>query len=437
MNTVNNKTSCSLFSGAGFGDMGFEAAGFNHLLLCEVDKKRTEFTSLNFPNSKVLTVDIAKETKSICKELNQKLKYENQEQLFLLYATPPCQGMSKNGIGTILKAMSENKRPDLDKRNKLYLPVIDIVKNNRPKWIFFENVCRLFNFKDIDSEGNIKTIPEILEEEFYKLGYVGKFELVQMADYGLPQTRLRSVGIFRQKENTDIDQRCSFIPPKTILSSSERFTLRDAIGSSERLDASTNETRASVKNTLHRVPKWRDELYHWLKHTPEGASAFGNNTCITCNNINEKKDVYCSKCGTLLAKPTKKHGNQRRIIKGFVSAYKRMYWDKPASTITTRSAYACSDHKVHPSENRVLSIYETAILQGINVENVTWSKKDGNQFNDTLLRELIGECVPPLFTKIVGEYILEIENRINSDAKIEQLVSKSNPPQQCLDLHFG
>lgn len=437
MNRVINKTSCSLFSGAGFGDMGFEAAGFDHLLLCEVDKKRTEFTSLNFPDSKVLTVDISKETKLISKELNQELRNKKQEQLFLLYATPPCQGMSKNGIGTILKAMSENKRPDLDKRNKLYLPVIEIVRDNLPKWIFFENVCRLFNFKDIDSKGNIKTIPEILEEEFYKLGYVGKFELVQMADYGLPQTRLRSVGIFRQKENTGLNQKCSFIPPKAIKDPTDRLTLRDAIGSSEKLDALTNETRVSINNSLHRVPKWRDELYHWLKHTPEGASAFENNTCTSCKKTNGKSDIYCSKCGELLPKPTKTHGTERKIIKGFVSAYKRMYWDKPASTITTRSAYACSDHKVHPTENRVLSIYETAILQGINVEDVTWSKKDGKQFNDTLLRELIGECVPPLFTKIVGEYILEIEERIHSDTNIKQFVSKLNPPQQNLDLHFG
>lgn len=437
MNSMKNKTSCSLFSGAGFGDMGFESAGFNHILLCEVDEKRTEFTSLNFPNSKVLTVDIAENIDSISEKIDQELKHRKQENLFLLYATPPCQGMSKNGIGTILKAMSENKRPDLDKRNKLYLPVIDIVKNNMPKWIFFENVCRLFNFKDIDSEGNVKTIPEILEEEFYKLGYIGKFELVQMADYGLPQTRLRSVGIFRQKENTGLNKTCSFIPPKTIKRPTERLTLRDAIASSEKLDASTNEKRASLQNPLHRVPKWRDELYHWLKHTPEGASAFENNTCVSCENENKKLDIYCSECGTLLPKPTKIHGSQRKIIKGFVSAYKRMYWDKPASTITTRSAYACSDHKVHPSENRVLSIYETAVLQGININDVIWNKKDGKQFNDTLLRELIGECVPPLFTKIVGEYILEVEERINSNKNIEQLISNLNPPQQCLDLRFG
>jgi DNA (cytosine-5)-methyltransferase 1 len=408
----NLRTSVSLFSGAGFGDMGFEAAGFNHDLLCEIDPSRTAFTSQNFPNAKVLTVDIAKNVEKINTEIQSLLTKTQEQNLFLLYATPPCQGMSKNGIGTILKAMDGGKRPSVDKRNKLYLPVIEIVKLNKPKWIFFENVCRLFNFKDIDSNGNIRTLPEIIEDAFYKLGYVGKFELVQIADYGLPQTRSRSVGIFRQKEGTNFSENCSFLPPKIIDKPENRITLRDVISNCESLDSLKHETRISEHNSLHRVPKWREELYHWMKHTSEGASAFDNNECVNCGHINEKDDIDCSKCNEALPKPTVTKGGKRKKIKGFVSAYKRMYWDKPASTITTRSAYACSDHKAHPNENRVLSIYEIALLQGIDIEKVKWTNETGTQFPDTLLRELIGESVPPLFTKIVGEHIVKIENEI-------------------------
>lgn len=131
-----NRTSASLFSSAGFGDMGFESAGFEHLLLCEIDPKRTNFTSVNFPNARVLTTDVAESVDEISSEIQLQLRKEGIDELFLLYATPPCQGMSKNGIGTILKAMEESKRPKVDKRNHLYLPVIDVVKNTLPKWIF-------------------------------------------------------------------------------------------------------------------------------------------------------------------------------------------------------------------------------------------------------------------------------------------------------------
>ena len=367
----------------------------------------------------------------ITSEIKLGLDKKGIDQLFLLYATPPCQGMSKNGIGSILKAMTEEKRPKIDKRNHLYIPVIDTVKKTLPKWIFFENVCRLFNFKDVDYDGNVRLIPEIIESEFHALGYVGTFEKVQMADYGLAQTRLRTVGIFRKKENLPLKENCSFIPPKVIVDPRKRITLRDVISKNESLVANCNKQRTSEKHRLHRVPKWRDELNFWMKHTPEGLSAFDNNICVDCKTENNKADFKCINCGELLPKPTIVKNENRKIIKGFVSAYKRMYWDKPASTITTRSAYACSDHKVHPEEDRVLSILEIAVLQGIDVDAVNWLDKNGKQFSDTLLRELIGESVPPLFTKIVGNYISEIENTISKN-KINDLLKmisqkESNP----------
>ena len=401
--------SASLFSGAGFGDMGFRAMGFSPALLCEIDAKRTAFTKINFPEAEVLTCDISESVEKIINKIKCILNERKEDELFLLYATPPCQGMSKNGIGSILKAMAENKRPQIDKRNHLYLPVIDVVKAIKPKWIFFENVCRLFNFNDIDKYGNVETITKIIENEFREIGYAGRFEQVQMADYGLPQTRLRSVGIFRLNEdNLFKDDEC-FLPEPIIKNQEDRITLRSVISKNEELIAIDPQKRISSANPLHRVPKWRSDLDFWMRNTPEGNSAFDNNTCLSCGIVNRKIDIRCTSCGTLLPKPVVKKDGEIKLIKGFVSAYKRMYWDKPASTITTRSAYACSDHKVHPSENRVLSIYEIAKLQGIDIDEVNWNDSEGKQFPDTLLRELIGESVPPLFTKIIAKKIVEIE----------------------------
>jgi DNA (cytosine-5)-methyltransferase 1 len=430
MRNTDNRLSASLFAGAGFGDMGFESAGFEHVLLCEIDSKRTQFAEVNFPKAEVLTLDVAENVDHITEGIRSAVAQRKQDELFLLYATPPCQGMSKNGIGTILKAMSDGKRPVLDKRNRLYLPVVEVVKRVKPRWIFFENVCRLFNFKDIDANGDVRLIPEIVETEFHKLGYVGKFEQVQMADYGLPQTRLRAVGLFRLFEEGGVEPDTSLIPKKVVKHPSDRTTLRQAIGSNESLDASCSERRISTTDPLHRVPKWRPELHFWMNNTPEGKSAFENNRCHNCNHLNEKPDVYCQNCEELLPKPTVEKAGVRQLIKGFVSAYKRMYWDKPASTITTRSAYACSDHKVHPEENRVLSILEIAVLQGIDVDRVQWCNPSGKQFNDTLLRELIGECVPPLFADQVGKHIDSIERSLETERDIALRHIESNAPGQ-------
>ena len=392
--------------------MGFEAAGFTHIVLCEREKKRADFTAVNFPKAKVLAVDIAEHVDLICSEISIGLKNKEAGQLFLLYATPPCQGMSKNGIGTILKAMADGKRDRLDPRNRLYLPVLEVVERLKPKWLFFENVCRLFKFKDVDSDGEVRSIPEIIERQLIALGYVGKIELVQMADYGLPQTRLRSVGLFRLKEDFTFPNDFSFLPPKVVEDPKHWLTLRDIISNNEQLDAGIEEKRSSKYHTLHTVPRWRPDLHHWMSNTPEGKSAFDNNVCLTCEFENGKEDLFCAECGSELAKPSVVRKGEKQLIKGFVSAYKRMHWDKPASTVTTRSAYACSDNKVHPKENRVLSLLEVALLQGIDVSSVTWVDRDGKRYADTLLRDLIGECVPPLFAQKVGEHIQFVEEAL-------------------------
>ena len=51
--------------------------------------------------------------------------------------------------------------------------------------------------------------------------------------------------------------------------------------------------------------------------------------------------IYCQKCGALLPRPTMvdKVTGERRRIKGFDSAYKRMSWDTPAPTLT--QSYFC------------------------------------------------------------------------------------------------
>jgi len=399
--------------------------GFSPSLLCEIDAKRTAFTKRNFPEAEVLTCDVSENVENIINKINSILNEKKEDKLFLLYATPPCQGMSKNGIGSILKAMAESKRPQIDKRNHLYLPVIEVVKAVKPKWIFFENVCRLFNFNDIDKNGNVEKITKIIENEFREMGYAGKFEQVQMADYGLPQTRLRSVGIFRLNEDGFYKSDESFLPNPVINNPKERITLRAVIANNEELIAIDPKKRISSVNPLHRVPKWRDDLDFWMRNTPEGCSAFDNNTCLSCSFLNKKNDVRCTSCGSLLPKPVVVKDGDIKLIKGFVSAYKRMYWDKPASTITTRSAYACSDHKVHPEENRVLSIYEIAQLQGIDIEDVIWCDSTGKQFSDTLLRELIGESVPPLFTKVIAKKIMEIESSRTAVRKTEESFSIS------------
>ncbi len=82
-------------------------------------------------------------------------------------------------------------------------------------------------------------------------------------------------------------------------------------------------------------------------------------------------------------------------LRGFTSAYRRMRWDLPAPTLTTNLSYPSSDQNVHPSENRVLSLYEALVLHTVADTGYKWTLNDGRPASDKIIRESIGESVPP------------------------------------------
>lgn len=388
-------------------------------MLAEVEPRRAALAKLNFPEAAVLVRDVSDYVDEIEGSIRNAMSKRGEQQLFMLSATPPCQGMSKNGIGTLLRSRERGLRPKVDPRNRLYQPVIELVDRMRPEWIFFENVCRMMNTYDLDADGVSRPLCAIIEDRFAGFGYTGYFQQVQLADYGLPQTRLRTIGIFRHVQSAS---RLDFLPPKTHsesggLGRTRWTTLRQAIGNLPALDSANHKTAKCTFHPLHRVPLWRPELYEWMKHTPEGRSAFDNTTCPDCGTENDSDDLACQFCDATLPRPQVADGALNgRLIKGFVSAYKRMFWDKPSSTVTTRSAYACSDHKVHPDQNRVLSTFEVALLQGIDPHSYNWSGADSSGraaiVPDTLARDVIGECIPPAVSEIIGQHLLAISGQV-------------------------
>lgn len=83
----------------------------------------------------------------------------------------------------------------------------------------------------------------------------------------------------------------------------------------------------------------------------------------------------------------------------FRDVYARMYWDRPAPTITTRFNSFSNGRFGHPVEDRAISIREGATLQ-------TFPK--GYQFIGNNLNHLakqIGNAVPPELARRIGEHL--------------------------------
>ena len=133
------------------------------------------------------------------------------------------------------------------------------------------------------------------------------------------------------------------------------------------------------------------------------------------NRSNKDTPLYCIKCGELLPRPyTCEKNGKIRIMRGYTSAYKRMSWDFPAPTLTKNLSFPCSDRKIHPSQNRVLSLAEACKLQTISDFDYKWGPIDRKgktvkQAPDRLIREAIGESIPPRFTYLLGQHLLTIK----------------------------
>jgi len=426
---IKKKHAVSLFCSSGIGDLGIQANNIDTVVACELLPERMRLFHHNYPKAKGFCGDIWELQDDIIKYYKDNFP----DNPFIVIATPPCQGMSSNGMGTILNNLKKGIRPEFDPRNRLIIPAINIIKALKPNWVIFENVPNMTNTVIEEGDSVINIIDYIYKE--LEGEYVGKPCVVDVADYGVPQHRNRLITILARTRSGKKEYRLNrnFLPNPTHSEEPTMFTekwltLRDVIFDLPAISSSAGEN-IDPNNPLHKVPTLDKVKLSWIHNTPEGQTAM-NNQCINpdclyqgntihgathnaegINRANTNTPLYCAKCGALLPRPytiDKKTG-KKRIMKAFVSAYKRMYWDAPASTLTQNFQYACSDNKLHPTQDRVLSLYEGLIIQTIAQYPYSF-EINGKMVSDGLIRDTIGESVPPLLIDKIVKHLIEISN---------------------------
>ena len=76
--------------------------------MCELEPERAALAQLNFPSSRVFPAGVEESRSEIVSHVRSWL---SGVELHLLTCTAPCQGMSKNGQGTLLKNIRAGNRP--------------------------------------------------------------------------------------------------------------------------------------------------------------------------------------------------------------------------------------------------------------------------------------------------------------------------------------
>jgi len=402
----NGLTAVSLFSGGGLSDAGYLAAGFEVVVQAELDPTRAEIGKSNFPDSEWVIGDVRRTSDQIVKAY----KAATKRPLSLLVATPPCQGLSSSNPSRGKRA-TEDARKNA-KRNALLLRIIQVAQRLKPRAIVAENVRQILTH-EVYWSGTKRTVVEVLKRELP--GYEFWHMPVDMADYGVAQSRTRAVivGIRKTEKCVKSLRKAQLAPiPAPTHSEGGRDNYKPWVTVRQwcearaypRLDASSKAS-ATSDDPLHSVPWYDRERYRLIADIPphSGRSAYDNKTCPNCRRKVAASDrAKCLRCGGVLwNRPIVRGRGRPRLIKGFLSSYRRMRSERPAATITTNSSHIGSDWKIHPYENRVLSARECADLQTV-PRWYKWSiALDGGK--GYLVRNLIGEALPPYFTYIHGQ----------------------------------
>lgn len=160
-----------LFAGAGGITEGFRKAGYVCVCANDIDEEAKHTFTYNHPTVPFVLKDVREVTAA---ELLAAANCTAAE-IDVITGGPPCQGFSLAG-----------QRLSDDPRNTLFREYVRIAADIRPRVLFFENVHGIMNMQ------NGKVLKAIVTE-FEKIGYQCKYNLVNAADYGVPQARPRFV----------------------------------------------------------------------------------------------------------------------------------------------------------------------------------------------------------------------------------------------------
>ena len=424
---MSNLESVSLFSNCGAGDVGFARAGFQFKVLAEIDERRLDVALRNHRDASGIVGDLRKTWPAVVESYRERC---GSTQPALLSACPPCQGMSsaRGSRGHESDADAGSR----DARNLLVEVIADVAKKVEPRIVVVENVPAFLSRLVIDPDTRESISAAALLIHLLGEHYRAFPFLADLADYGIPQRRVRAFLTFIKRDEPSLEllKRAALVPfpcASAFLRSSEPTTLREALTElgAKPLDAKSPADARDDSNPMHAVPVWgNNRQYRMVAAIPPGSGgrAWQNSQCERCGEVDVgSEDAVCPVCAAPLLRPVvQEEDGSYRLVKGFRnSSYSRMSPDAPAATVTTASGHVGSDLTIHPFENRLLSPFECAYLQTFPAD-FDWGTAL-KRWGTTFVRTIIGEAVPPRFTELHGRALRRL-----LDGQVEGLAQQND-----------
>jgi DNA (cytosine-5)-methyltransferase 1 len=182
----------SLFCGAGGMDIGFIKAGHKVVWANDFDKDSCETYKKNIGHSPV------------CEDIS-KIPSKSIPEGDIVIGGFPCQGFS----------LANPYRKKGDERNKLYLEMLRVIKDKKPKYFVGENVtglCSIGGYENKeDKKKGMGRVLKMIIKDFENAGYSVEWKILNAAEFGVPQTRRRVLILGTRK---DISKKLKHPSPK-------------------------------------------------------------------------------------------------------------------------------------------------------------------------------------------------------------------------------
>jgi DNA (cytosine-5)-methyltransferase 1 len=336
-----------IFCGAGGLSLGLQNAGFEVVAALDFDAAAATTYRANLGNHLIEDSIYNVDPKDLLA-----LAGMAPGECDLLAGGPPCQGFSVQRRGD-----------DEDLRNHLVLRYLEFVEAIQPKFFLMENVRGLMSKRG-------KPYFNRLLNRSQELGYVVQVAKLNAADFGVPQERIRVVMVGERSSRN----RGSFAFPEPQYKERDYRTVRATIGD---LPTPPDDGSPHAEYPLHfREARLSATNIERFRHIPEGGGR---------DDLPHHLQLPCH-----VNNPAHRHKD----------VYGRMAWDRPAPTLTARFDSFSRGRFGHPVEHRTISLREGARLQ-------TFPDDFHFSGNREEVARQIGNAVPPLLARVLGETILK------------------------------
>lgn len=341
-----------LFCGCGGLSKGFEEAGYNTLLGVDIDQSALNTFEKNHNGAVGMNLDL-----SASDSFDKIDKVVNGRTIDVIVGGPPCQGFSLTG-----------PRNFEDKRNKLYLAMIETVRRYQPQAFLIENVPGMANLY----KGAVK---DEIVKRFTEMGYNVSYKILCAADYGVPQIRKRLVFVGLRNSKVKYDF------PKPILEEKDYITCKQAISD---------------------LPSLVDELGDEVSsYTNEPETDYQKKMRGNCNVLYNHVSVNHKDFVKQVIAQVPDGGNYKDLPEGVGESRNfHMAWTRYASNKPSRTIDTGHRNNFHYKWNRCPTVRESARLQSFPDDFVFTGNK-------TQQNKQVGNAVPVLMAYALAKQILD------------------------------